>query len=43
MNPWLMYDKTHHAFDPSEISNAGGETGQFPGIRSFGFNIKASF
>ena len=41
-NPWLIYSKTKD-FDPSEISRAGGETGQFPGIRSFGTNIKIKF
>jgi hypothetical protein len=41
-NPWLMYAKTKD-FDPSEISNAAGEAGQFPGIRSFGTNIKINF
>jgi outer membrane receptor protein involved in Fe transport len=41
-NPWLIYAKTKD-FDPSEISRAGGETGQFPGIRSFGTNIKIKF
>ena len=41
-NPWLMYTKTKD-FDPSEISTASGEAGQFPGIRSFGTNIKINF
>jgi hypothetical protein len=41
-NPWLIWASTKD-FDPSEISAASGENGQFPGIRSFGFNIKASF
>jgi len=41
-NPWLIYAKSRD-FDPSEISRAGGETGQFPGIRSFGTNIKINF
>jgi hypothetical protein len=41
-NPWLIYAKTKD-FDPSEISRAGGETGQFPGVRSFGANIKVNF
>jgi hypothetical protein len=42
-NPWLIYDKTHHDFDPSEISAVGGEAGQFPGVRSFGTNLKIVF
>jgi TonB-linked SusC/RagA family outer membrane protein len=41
-NPWLIYSKTKD-FDPSEISRASGEAGQFPGIRSFGTNIKINF
>ena len=41
-NPWLIYSDTKD-FDPSEISQAGGERGQFPGIRSFGANLKLSF
>ncbi|HAQ18474.1 MAG TPA: hypothetical protein DCR40_04470 [Prolixibacteraceae bacterium] len=41
-NPWLIYAKTKD-FDPSEISRAGGETGQLPGVRSFGANIKINF
>jgi TonB-linked SusC/RagA family outer membrane protein len=41
-NPWLIYTKTKD-FDPSEISNAAGEAGQFPGIRSFGANVKVNF
>jgi hypothetical protein len=41
-NPWLIYAKTKD-FDPSEISRAGGEQGQLPGIRSFGTNIKINF
>jgi hypothetical protein len=41
-NPWLIYAKTKD-FDPSEISAAYGEAGQFPGIRSFGANIKVNF
>jgi hypothetical protein len=42
-NPWLMWDKTNNDFDPSEISNAGGETGQLPGVRSWGANLKITF
>jgi hypothetical protein len=41
-NPWLIYSKTKD-YDPSEISQAGGEAGQFPGIRSFGANLKLNF
>jgi TonB-linked SusC/RagA family outer membrane protein len=41
-NPWLMYAKTKD-FDPSEISAASGEQGQFPGVRSFGANLKVIF
>ena len=41
-NPWLIYSKTKD-FDPSEISAASGESGQFPGIRSVGANIKINF
>jgi TonB-linked SusC/RagA family outer membrane protein len=41
-NPWLIYSETKD-FDPSEISRASGESGQFPGVRSFGGNIKINF
>lgn len=41
-NPWLIYSKSKD-FDPSEVSYAGGERGQFPGIRSFGTNLKINF
>lgn len=41
-NLWLIFSDTKD-FDPSEISNAGGERGQFPGIRSFGANLKVNF
>jgi outer membrane receptor protein involved in Fe transport len=41
-NPWLIYSSTKD-FDPSEISGAGGEQGQFPGIRSVGMNLKVNF
>jgi TonB-linked SusC/RagA family outer membrane protein len=41
-NVWLIYAQTKD-FDPSEISQAGGERGQFPGVRSFGANLKVSF
>jgi TonB-linked SusC/RagA family outer membrane protein len=41
-NPWLIYAKTKD-YDPSEISGAAGEAGQFPGIRSWGANLKLTF
>ncbi|MHC1704113.1 MAG: SusC/RagA family TonB-linked outer membrane protein [Tenuifilaceae bacterium] len=41
-NPWLIYAKNKD-YDPSEISNIGGETGQLPGVRTFGANLKISF
>ncbi|MEP7267707.1 MAG: SusC/RagA family TonB-linked outer membrane protein [Saprospiraceae bacterium] len=41
-NPWLISSKTKD-FDPSEIGQRYGENGQFPGTRSFGFNIKLGF
>lgn len=41
-NPWLIYRKTKD-YDPSEISNVQGEDGQFPGTRSFGFNLRVGF
>lgn len=41
-SPLLIYSKTKN-FDPSEISGSAGETGQFPGTRGFGFNLKVGF
>lgn len=41
-NPWLIYAKTKD-FDPSEITAIYGENGQYPGTRSFGFNLKLGF
>jgi hypothetical protein len=41
-NPWLIYAETKD-FDPSEIANVYGENGQFPGTRSFGFNLRLGF
>jgi len=41
-NFWLVYAKNYD-FDPSEISSVSGEQGQFPGLRSFGANIKINF
>jgi TonB-linked SusC/RagA family outer membrane protein len=42
-SPWLIWNKTKNDFDPSEISAASGESGQFPGVRSFGANLKITF
>lgn len=41
-NPWLIYAKNRD-FDPSELSAKYGEDGQFPGTRSFGFNLSVGF
>jgi hypothetical protein len=41
-NPWLIYTKNRD-FDPSELSTVDGESGQFPGIRTIGANLKISF
>jgi outer membrane receptor protein involved in Fe transport len=41
-NAWLIYAKTKD-YDPSEISAVSGEAGQFPGIRSWGANLKLTF
>lgn len=41
-NPVLIYAQTKD-FDPGEISATSGENGQFPGTRSYGFNLKVSF
>jgi hypothetical protein len=41
-NLWLIYAKTKD-FDPSEISQVSGESGQYPGFRSFGANLKVCF
>ncbi len=41
-NPLLIYAKNRD-FDPSEISGIFGENSQFPGTRSFGFNVKVVF
>lgn len=41
-NLWLMYSQVDD-FDPSEISGAFGENGQFPSVRSYGFNVKLGF
>lgn len=42
-NPWMIWNNTNDDFDPSEISASAGETGQFPGIRSFGANLRITF
>jgi TonB-linked SusC/RagA family outer membrane protein len=41
-NLWLMSSNVQD-FDPSEIMSAFGENGQFPSVRSYGFNLKVSF
>lgn len=41
-NPWLIYTKNRD-FDSSELGQAYGENGQFPGSRSLGFNLKLGF
>ncbi|MFZ9695512.1 MAG: SusC/RagA family TonB-linked outer membrane protein [Chitinophagaceae bacterium] len=41
-NPLLIYAKTND-FDPSEISNISGESGNMPGTRGLGANLKISF
>lgn len=41
-NPLLIY-ATSKDFDPSEISATAGETGQYPGTRGFGFNLRVGF
>lgn len=41
-NPVLIYAKTPD-FDPSEISAIGGETGQLPGTRGIGVNLRIGF
>ena len=41
-NPILLYAETDD-FDPSEISAISGETGQLPGTRGMGFNLKIGF
>jgi len=39
---WLIYAKTKD-FDPSQISSVQGESGQLPGTRGIGFNLKVGF
>lgn len=41
-NPVMIFSKTKD-FDPSEISGAAGESGQFPSTKGFGFNLKIGF
>ena len=41
-NVWLIYAHTKD-YDPSEISGISGESGQFPGVRTIGANLKVSF
>lgn len=41
-NPVLLYAQTKD-FDPAEIANISGETGQLPGTRGFGFNLRVGF
>jgi hypothetical protein len=41
-NPILIYATTKD-FDPSEISTASGETGQWPGSRGYGVNVRFGF
>lgn len=41
-SPFLIY-RTNKDFDPSEIDATVGETGQLPGTRSYGFNLKVQF
>jgi TonB-linked SusC/RagA family outer membrane protein len=32
-----------HKWDPSEMAQSYGESGQLPGLRSYGFNVKVTF
>lgn len=41
-NTFMIYSKTKD-FDPSQISAAYGEDGQYPGTRSMGVNLKLGF
>ena len=41
LNPWLIYSDSK-GFDPTEVSNPGGEIAQYPGTRSFGINLKVN-
>ena len=44
-NLWLISvaEDNIHRWDPSELSKSYGEDAQFPGARSFGFNVKLTF
>lgn len=41
-NPWLIYAKNRD-FDPSEATSGFWDVGQFPSVRSIGFNVKLNF
>jgi hypothetical protein len=41
-NLWLIHSKVK-GLDPSELEQSWMETGQLPGTRSIGFNVKISF
>jgi TonB-linked SusC/RagA family outer membrane protein len=41
-NFWLIYAKCYD-FDPSEVPEVTGEEAMYPGIRSFGINLKVIF
>jgi hypothetical protein len=41
-NPWLIYSKTKD-FDPAEVSGVTGESGNLPGTRGVGVNLRISF
>jgi TonB-linked SusC/RagA family outer membrane protein len=41
-NLWVIYANTKD-FDPSEISDLSGETGNLPGTRAYGFNLRVGF
>ncbi len=44
-NIWLIAvsKENKHGWDPSELSQTYGESGQVPGTRSYGFNIRLNF
>ncbi|MBL7857652.1 MAG: SusC/RagA family TonB-linked outer membrane protein [Cyclobacteriaceae bacterium] len=39
----LLLNVNKKDFDPAEVSGAFGENGQFPSVRSYGFNIRLGF
>jgi hypothetical protein len=41
-NPWLIYAKTRD-FDPAEVSGVTGESGNLPGTRGIGVNLRIGF